>query len=110
MDCDNKECDGYDEKCNYNCIASGTVIVEDCYNYFNLKANKEPVAEVPCSDGLSCRDEIVEKLIKLAAEMATRQGMPSEYVEDWPIPKSTPQKTLNEIERNMEIIQKKIAD
>ena len=67
-------------------------------------------ATVPCSDWLSCRDEIVEKLIKLAAEMATRQGMPSEYVEDWPIPKSTPQKTLNEIERNMEIIQKKIAD
>lgn len=72
-------------------------------------ANDGP-ASPKLNDGLSCRDEVVEKLIKLAADMATRQGFPSEFAEDWPIPKSTPQKTLHEIERNMEIIQKKMAD
>jgi hypothetical protein len=72
---------------------------------------KEPkVSKSAPAPGLSCPDKVVEQLIKLAAEMGMRNGMPSEYVEDWPIPKSTPQKTLNEIERNMEIIQKKIAD
>lgn len=71
---------------------------------------KPDVSAVPSNDGLACPDKIADQLVRLAAEMATRQGMPSEYAEDWPIPKSTPKKTLYEIERNMEIIQKKIAD
>ena len=39
-------------------------------------------------------------LMGLAAEMATCKSMPSEYLEDWDLPISTPVKTLLEIERS----------
>jgi predicted DNA-binding helix-hairpin-helix protein len=89
------------ERCEH-----GTALVNECPKCYG----GDIVSESPSVTGLSCADKAVEQLIELAAEMGMRNGMPSEYVEDWPISKHTPQKTLNEIERNMEIIQKKIAD
>jgi hypothetical protein len=105
--CQDEECPNYDELEDNACNTFKQV--SECPTPDYLTTDSADGAEVPCSEGLSCRDEIVEKLIKLAADMVTRQGFPSEFVEDWPIPKSTPQKTVNEIERNMEIIQKKMA-
>jgi hypothetical protein len=53
MDCVNTECDGYDENCVDNCSASDMYKAEECCDYKPLKAQTEPVAEVPCSAGLS---------------------------------------------------------
>lgn len=42
-------------------------------------------------------------LIELAAEMVRCQHMPSEFVEDWDIPKSTPMKTRRAIQASTSI-------
>ncbi len=47
MDCLNKECRMYVEGAPLNCLKS---ITSSCKDY--LKAKTEPVAEVPCSDGV----------------------------------------------------------
>jgi hypothetical protein len=37
-------------------------------------------------------------MIQLAAQMAERTGMPSPYLEDWKLPKSTPVSVMRAIE------------
>ena len=104
------------QECKSSCLRLDEIINGKCkycgHDLFTVvfEDETESGVELPCSDLLSCPDKAVEQLIKLAAEMGMRDGMPSEYVSDWPIPKNTPHKTLYEIERNMEIVQKKISD
>ena len=44
-------------------------------------------------------NEIVGKLIELAAEMARGERLPSEFIEDYELPKSTPKGAMVEIEK-----------
>lgn len=43
-------------------------------------------------------EEQRSQLIKLAGEMVRSKGMPSPYVEDWDLPKSTPVKARRQIQ------------
>lgn len=49
--------------------------------------------------------EIKSRLIKLAAQMACREGMPSYYRGDWDLPRSTSRKTFRKIAKSAEIAQ-----
>jgi hypothetical protein len=62
------------------------------------------------NDGLSCHAEVVEQLIKLAAEMARGQNMPSEFLDDWEISKRTSRKTRTEIQRVADRCRKQTGD
>lgn len=45
-------------------------------------------------------DDQKSRLIKLAAEMVRGEGMPSDFVEDWDLPKTTPMKTRRKIQKS----------
>lgn len=54
--------------------------------------------------------EVVEKLIKIAAEMARGQNMPSEFIEDWEISNKISRKTRAEIQRVADRCRKQTGD
>ena len=66
-DCNNQNCGSQGGQWKQGCLNRRDV--ENCNKYIPLKAQKEPVAEVPCSDGLSDVLELLEKDLKLSQRL-----------------------------------------
>lgn len=60
--CGNDQCVHFDEKEDSRCIKRDWP--EECKLYTPLKDDKEPVADVPCNDGLSLPDALDNLLLE----------------------------------------------